>query len=217
MTINEQEKRPPGGSAQCPNYHEGPVHSRGDVHLHARYFTYQTDAGLVAGDNFSVMFTLERSAKEVWPYFKDFNRWQKDHYYSGVAGDLEGKPLRLSSQPNEPGPHQYQVLRVIPEHLIVLYQPVPEGNYEGLSWWLGGISPGFHVFMLNEHDDNTVVTVLMNHASLMERASESHGMTEDEALRPWRDEQVVPDALRKWRDDFIPVLKKLVHEGRKGR
>jgi hypothetical protein len=189
------------GTVPDPSYYGGPADIDGDVHLHQRYFTYKTHAGWVGGKTFNVMFTVDRLARDVWPHLKDFNRWQNSygHYYSGVVGDLEGKTFRLGSAPDETGPHQYLVRRVIPEHLIVLLQVIPEHGSAG------DINPDCHVFMLNEHNGRTVVTVLMEHASL------SNGKTEEEALRPWR--EVAPESQRKWQDIFIPTLKQLVYQG----
>jgi len=212
MKLNELGTHSERGAVQDPRYYDEAPVIQGDVSLHARYFTYKTEAGLVAGDNFSVMFTIDQPRKEVWPYFRDFNLWQS-FYYSGVVGDLEGKPLRLSTSPNEPGPCQYIVRKVIPEHLIVLDQPVPEPGYQGLRWWLGGVSAGFHVFMLSENTGKTIVTVLMNHASVMERASQRQEMTDEEATRPWR--ELVLDGMSTWRDDFIPRLRRVVKEGKR--
>jgi hypothetical protein len=188
------------GTALVPRFYEGPADIQGDVHLQQRYFTYQTEAGWVAGKTFNVMFTIDRPAKDVWPHLKDFNPWQNSygHYYSGVLGDLEGKTFQLGSDPHEPGPHQYKVVRVIPEHLIVLLQPVPQDINTT------DFSPDCHVFMLNEHDGKTVVTALMEHASL------SKDTTEQDALSPFR--EVAPESQRKWRDIFIPTLKNLIYE-----
>jgi len=44
--------------------------TQGDTHLQLRYFTYGTDEGIVAGANLSVMFTIDRPAKDVWPHLK---------------------------------------------------------------------------------------------------------------------------------------------------
>jgi len=213
MTIDKQQQQIAEGTGQAPHYYEGPTHIHGDVRLHQRLFSYETNAGLVAGWNMSVMFTIDRSAKEVWPYLKDFNLWQNsyDYYYTGVVGDLyssqEGnlgeKTFRIGSKPNNPEslyPFEYKVLRVIPERLIVIFQPVPEDGSNG------GVSPGFHVFMLSEHDGKTVVTIEMEHAN------RSQGKTEEEAVGIWR--EAAPEIERFWRDIFIPDLKKLVHKGK---
>jgi hypothetical protein len=209
------------GSASWTYYDdENPV-EQGDVRMQARYFTSKTPEGLVSGCNLNVMFTVDRSASKVWSYLKDFNVWQKGHHYSGVIGDLDGKTFYLSLSPISVGLKagdekdvfriHYQVLKVIPECLISLYQPVPDGKVEGFPG-LGRVSPGYHVFMLNEHGGKTTVTILMQHASLMEEGSKSPRMTDDEAIRPWR--VMTKEGLRKWRDDFIPSLKKLVYEGK---
>jgi len=190
------------GTPQSPRYYEGTAEIRDDVHQRRRYFTYRTGDVLVAGYAGSVMFTIDRPARDVWPCLKDFNLWQSSHrhYYSGVVGDLEGKTFRLSSEPNDSGPHQYDVIRVIPEHLIVISQPVPKDGANG------GVSPGFHVFMLNEHGGKTIVTILLEHAI------GTTDKTEEQAVEYWR--AMTPEFQMKWRDIFIPNLKKLVLQGR---
>jgi hypothetical protein len=206
MTSNESQQ----GTLSAPAYHDGPVDTHGDIRQHQRYFTYHTEAGLVSGTATNVTFTIEGLPREVWPYFKDFNLWQSaHHYYSGVLGELyfsaEGdlgrEDFRLSAAPNSPPyPNQYQILRVIPEHAIVVFQPVPKDGSNG------GVSRGFHVFMLTEHDGKTIVTVLMEHAT------RTQDKTEAEALAYWR--EMVPGWRRKWLDDFIPTLKGLIHQAR---
>jgi hypothetical protein len=211
MTVNPHAQQLTQGSAQEPHHYEEQGIDRGDVRLHGRYFTLRTAAGLVAGTNFNVMFAIERPVKDVWRSFKDFNLWQENHVYSGVLGDLEGKTFSLSLK-NYPNVRlDYEVMRVIPEYLIVLHQPLPEGAVQGLPG-LGGVSPGFHVFMLSEHGGKTIVTGLMNHASLMEKASAARGMSDEDAIHPWRES--LKEGLRKWQDDFIPALKKLVEAAR---
>jgi hypothetical protein len=147
------------------------------------------------------MFTLGRTAAEVWPYFKDLNLWQNayGHYYSGVVGDLEGKTFSISNRPNDDGPHQYTVARVIPEHLTVMTQ---HGD------WEGGVTPydGYHVFTLNEHGHKTIATAFMQHARLV--AGED---AEREAQAGWR--AMADQSHAKWRDSFVPTLKHLVDAG----
>jgi len=211
MALNKPSS---DGTVLAPHYYEGPAPAdfnvKGDVCLHERLYTYKTDAGLVAGWTMSVMFTIDRPAKDVWPYFKDFNRWQKNHYYSGVVGDLEGKTYSLSDKPNDTElPHGREVLRVIPEYLIVTSALLPKDGADTGLPGLGGITPGFSVFLLNEHGGKTVVTVFMQHGSY---ASRTQDMRDEEALTPWRDETMAPEWQRKWRDDFIPALKKLVYQ-----
>ena len=196
-----RNKSATAGTALAPAYYEGPVDRQDDVCLHQRYFSYQVDSGWVTGKTFNVMFTIDRPAREVWPHLKDFNPWQNTygHYYSGVVGDLEGGTFLLGSKPGDPEATLYNVVRVIPEHLIVLMQPTVESESSDVGL-------DCHVFMLNEHDGKTVVTCLMEHASLYK------GMTEEEALHPWR--EVAPESQRKWRDIFIPSLRNLVYQAR---
>jgi hypothetical protein len=193
-----------------PKYYEGLADVSGDARQHRRYFTYKTDAGLVAGTATSVMFTIDRPSEEVWRYFKDFNLWQNSyhHYYSGVVGDLEGGTVRLTvgsdlSDPNRPW-GEYQVVRVIPRYLIVKSQiPKPQfwpehGRIEGIG--------GFMVFMLNEHEAKTVITILMQHDRV------TKDVTEEQALGFWQ--TTAPENLMKWRDFFIPTLKTLIYQNK---
>ena len=202
------------GTVLAPTYYEGPADDTGDVHLSGRYYTYRTDDGLVAGATTSIMFTIDRPVRDVWPYVKDFNLWQSqfNHHYSGVIGDLDGKTFGLGGDPEKAQHHRYKVVRVIPEHVIAVYQSFPEDPDEktGLPGVQGppGVSPGFHVFMCNEHEGKTVVTIFMEHAAY---ASRTQDMTDEEALAPWRDPGMLPEWIRKWRDDFIPTLKNLVY------
>jgi hypothetical protein len=190
-------------------YYEGPpnpapdVDFNGDICLRTQLYTYRMGDKIVAGETLSVMFSIDRPAKDVWPHLKDFNLWQNayGHYYTGVVGDLEGKPFRIGSKPADPSayyPNGYEVVRAIPEQLIAISQPTPPDGSNG------GVSPGFHVFLLYERAGKTIISVLMNHASGHERVSE------DEALAFWRQE--TPEYQRKWRDVFIPALKRLVYD-----
>ncbi len=180
-------------------YHDGPADAIGDVRVRGRFFTQETESGLIAGATWNVMFVIDRPVKDVWPVFKDFNAWQNSfgHYYSGVVGDLEGRTFALGTA-DDLGPPRYEVLKVIPEYLIVIRQPIPddEGN--------GGISPGFHAFTLSEHAGSTTITATMEHST---RTSD---LSETDALRRWQ--EFAPEWQQKWRDIFIPALRKLVDE-----
>ena len=192
------------GKNSVRKYYEGPAETQGDVRLRQRYFTHQSDAGLIVGKDFNVMFTIDRPAKDVWLYVKDFNLWQNSYgyYYSGVVGDLEGESFHITvKKGNESlGSYPYKVLRAIPEYLIVAFEPIAEDGSNG------GINSGFHVFVLNEHDGKTTVTVLMEHGS------RTRDMTEEEALDPFRKQ--APESHRFWRDILIPTLKKLIYQGK---
>jgi hypothetical protein len=217
VTENEQKRDSDDGTVHAPRYHDGApadVGINGDVFLNTKFYTYRTATGLVAGATLSMMFTINRPAREVWPHFKDFNTWQKGHFYNGVMGELEGRSYEIGGKPNEEGQSAWRrrVLNVVPEHLIVTSAlgPVDGTAPPGLPG-LGGISPGTSVFMLNEHAGKTIVTIVIAHGSY---ASRTPNMSIDEALKPWRDSAMVPEWQRKWRDDFIPDLKALVYGAR---
>lgn len=201
-------------AAGCRTYYDGPSDVTGDVRLRYRYFTYRVEAGLVAGVATTVRFTLDAPASRIWPIFKDFNLWQNqfDHYYSGVIGDLEGKTFSLSLKPNDTSmPHRYDVVRVIPEYLINNQMRVTEDYTDSPSPGFpgeGGVIPGYSVYLLSDEDGITAMTCFLEHAAVMERSAESQGMSEEEALAPWR--ELTPEWLSKWRDRFIPSLRALV-------
>jgi hypothetical protein len=210
MTLIQHTSASQSGTFRAPKYYEGHIDTQDEIYQNLRYYTYRTDKGLVVGTTASVMFSIDRPPSDVWPVIKDFNLWQNshNHYYSGVVGNLEGQTFRSWDKPNVPGPHQYRVERVIPEYLIVISQPIPETGVgdTGLPG-LGGLSPGYHVIMLNAHQGKTTVTICMQHASY---ASFTQDMTDEEGLRPWR--EMTPEWVTKFRDVFVPNLKVLVGE-----
>jgi hypothetical protein len=213
------------GTLRSPRYYEGPYDELDGGCLRTRLFTYRTDAGVVAGAIWNVWFTLNRPARAVWPVIKDWNPWMNPYgyYWPGVVGDLYSReerdlerrtfPITIKGSPGEAQEFtQYQLLRVIPEHLIVLYQPVVEGDCHG------GVSPGFHVYMLNEREGKTIVTITMEHAT---RVSTDR---EEDALQHWREREnntgaelsgkwsdVAGEIHRFWRDIFIPNITTLVY------
>jgi hypothetical protein len=199
-----------GGTVDAPTFYEGPSVSDGDVHLRQRLFTYETGAGLVGGQDISVSFVLDASAAAVWPYVSDFNLWQNayGYFYSGVLNELyRDETLQLGTEtfritvklPGEPEwpTGDYVVLRVIPEHLIALYQPPDDST--------GGVSPGFHVVMLNERDGRTTVSLTMEHAL------RTAGQTAEEAVAFWHENAV--EVNRFWHEIFIPNLRELIRKG----
>jgi hypothetical protein len=189
-------------------YYDGPTSNKTDEHVRQRFFTFTTETGkLAAGVTATVMFTIDRPAKNVWPILSNFNTWQNEHkhLYSGIVGELEGKTFHLKIEASQPGPYFYEVIKVIPEYLLVFHQPIPKDGTAGGLPGLGGLSPGFHVFMLNEHSGRSTVTIFMEHTSI--------AGTQDvtEALRPWR-KVVDAEWMPKWRQGFIDTIKKLVYE-----
>ena len=185
------------GLQRVVNWTEGPSDIDGDVKIHQRFYTEDTEAGKVVGKTLSIMFTIDRPAKDVWPHLKDFNPWQNDygHYYSGVIGDLEDQTFRIGESPDDlDGEHQYKVVRVIPEHVIFVLQPQVAAP---------GQSPDSHTIVLNEHEGSSTVSIVMQHADLLTDPAK-----EAETLAYWQ--EVAQESQRKWRDIFIPTLKQQV-------
>ena len=200
------------GTPTAPAFHEGRSYSEDDVRLRSRFFTFRGSDGIVAGKELNVMFTVDRPASEVWPFFRDPTLWQSGYgyHYTGVLGDLYSREdLGLGTEtfdilvrkPGEPefraGP--YVLVRAIPEYLIVQFQPVPDDGSNG------GISPGFHVMMLNEHGGKTTITINMEHATRTAELSAQEAVAERKALA------AQADGLDFWREHFIPDLKRLVY------
>jgi hypothetical protein len=209
------------GTLKAPKFYDGPEHSGDDVHLRAKLFTYETSDGVVGGYEIGAMFKINAPAALVWPQFKDWNLWQGHyHYYSAPPGDLySDEQLDLGTETfrigakGDGGLHgklggttrdgkyetdDYVVLRVIPEHLIVIFQPVPNGK--------GAVSPGFHSFLLHEHGDGTTIAGHMEHAMLFARDK-----PEEELLEVWRNGS--GGTVRFWHELFIPELRRRVAEG----
>jgi hypothetical protein len=188
-----------------PKFYEGPSYTKDDVHLGYKYYTYPIDAGLVSAGLLSVRFTIDRPAREIWPFFKDFNLWQNGYgySYSGVVGELEGKTFKLDVGGKvNLRPYIYEVIRVIPGHLLVVSEPIPPGSN-------APVRPGFHNFILSEFGGKTVMLYEGDHVTC------APNTTEEDALGPWR--ELAAKVIPMWRDSFIPTLKKLVYEGAKAK
>jgi hypothetical protein len=204
------------GTVLEPLFYDGPGETIGDVSLSQQMFSYDTDKGLVVGRTFNVMFSIDRPVHEVWSIYKDFNIWQNKfgHFYSGVVGDLYHseehdlgrETFAMSTDPENLGRHEFTILRVIPGHGMVIFQPIPDEDATESRFFFGrgGISPGFHIYTLNGQGDKTVVTILMEHAT------RTTGLSIEEALAPWR--TMLEAGHRKFRDMMIPELKALVYE-----
>ena len=209
MSSNAHDPR---GTALSPRQYQGPTHIEGDVKLNRQYFAYRAGQNLVAGSLLSVMFTIDRPAAVVWPYFRDFNLWLDGRHYSAVVGDSEGKPMALRVNPAAPPVAEFEVTRVFPEHVILLSQPLSptDDSVEIPLPGDDGVARGFQVFVLNEHGGHTIVTILLQHASVMATGSKADKMTDDEAIEPWRDYGI--EGFGRWRDTWIPKLKQLVYD-----
>ena len=189
----------PQGMEPVVNWTEGPSDVDGDVKIHQRFYSEATPAGVVVGKTLSILFSIDRPAKDVWPHLKDFNPWQNQHghHYSGVIGDLEGQTFRIGAGPDDLiGEHQYQVMRVIPQHVIFVLQPHTAA---------AGQSPDSHTIMLNEHEGRSTVSIVMQHATLL-----ADPAAEAETLIYYR--EMADESQRKWRDIFIPTLQQQVDE-----
>jgi hypothetical protein len=206
------------GTRDRPTYREAFAEVDGEDRLRGQYYAYRSELGLVAGMLLSVAFTIDAPRAAVWPYLKDFNLWMNaaGYYYSGVVGDLEGRSFRAGAAPDDfDGPHRYDVVRVIPEYLIVFSQPTPEGAYvnpvTGKPFGSGGVSAGFHSVAIEEFGGRTYVDFHMEHGSVAAGPDEADGIDFDEAVAAWR--ELTDSSLPRWRDIFIPTLRKLVAEG----
>jgi hypothetical protein len=191
------------GTERVVNWTEGPNDVDGDVKIHQRFYSEETQAGLVVGKTLSILFTIDRPAEDVWPHLKDFNPWQNEygHYYSGVIGDLEGQTFRIGEGPDDlAGEHQYEVVRVIPQHVIFVLQP---------QMAAAGQSPDSHTIMLNEHEGRSAVSIIMQHATLVADPAK-----EAETLVYYR--EMAEESQRKWREIFIPTLKRQVADADSG-
>lgn len=218
-TMNQHKGGTTGrvGTVSAPNFYEGIAYSKDDFKFHLENFTYMTGKGPVAGIVGSVMFTLDRPAKVVWPYLKDFNSFEGPHgiKYTGEDGslvawgdlytseehDLGQKTLKYGGSDNTYRSVPSRVLRVVPEHLLVLFETIPaDGSTDGMS-------PGFHTFTLVEHDGKSTVTGIMEHVI------RTKDKTEEEALARshWGPKQYnMSESLGRWKDDFVPTLRALV-------
>jgi hypothetical protein len=198
------------GTESSPKYWVAFDEQHDDAKFSGRYFTFDTDEGLVAGATVDLTCTFDAPARDVWPYFKDHTLWQDayHHYYSGVLGDLEGKTFMLNTEPDNFPKHRYDVIRVIQEHVIIVNQPIPdpgEAYSIGAGHPQGGVNPGCMVFMISEYGGQTVLNIFMEHRFRTKTLSEAEAME----TFWW-----MPDALLKWRDVFIPALKMLVYDGK---
>jgi hypothetical protein len=174
-------------------------------------FPYSNASGLFVGWQASVRFTIDAPREKVWPFFKDFNLWQNPYgyYYSRVIGNCYRKAttgelgeerlsitVKADGKPDEVWPYEYQVLKVIPEHLIVMHQPVAKDGANG------GVSMGFHVFMLGQQGGKTEVMIEMEHLVLSDKTSEIEAV---EAFQT-----IASEGEGFWLTIFIPTLKSLV-------
>jgi hypothetical protein len=162
-------------------------------------FSYQCDGEKTVGYNANVQFTVDRPAAKVWPVFKDFNLWQNDfgHYYSGAFGEKVGHLIHLTNKPQGAPESFYIVVHVIPEHLLVLSQPILE---------IDGIKHiGTHAFILTDNSDKTVVTGVMQHAKRAVNLNVEETIAHYESF-------IGDDKVRKWATVLGQALTKAVEQ-----
>ena len=217
-TMGQQKGDTAGraGTIRAPRYYDRIDYKKDDFGYKQKNYTYMSAKGPVVGLVSSLICTIDRPSKDVWPYLKDFNSFEGPFgiRYAGEDGSLVVWGDLYSSDEHDLGQETLtygadtftsvpsRVLRVIPEHLLVLFETIPaDGSTDGMS-------PGFHVFTLNEHRGQSFVSGIMEHA---ERTTDK---TEEEALARARygPKQYDRDAsMRRWRDQFVPTLKALVY------
>lgn len=204
------------GTVEDPRFIEGYTVVEDGLRMHAEYFIYRCELGLVSGSRLTVSFTLDASRKQVWPFFKDWNRWMNSCYYTSRAvGDLEeGETYRAAQDPDDlDGEHQYRLEKLLPEYLIVQSQPVPKTADIGADWQigLGRVNAGYHVVTLDQFEPGkTEAAFFMEHATLVAEPADAESMSDEDAIAPWR--PLTESGLPRWRDDFLPALRKLVAE-----
>jgi hypothetical protein len=198
--------------------HDGPVgdgvllRKAGPELLIKQYFADRpghTDRAQAAELVVDITLKVSHPVADVWPVFKDFNRWMgrygllwdktpadhEDGYVSlGGSGDLRAEERARSI---------YIVRKVIPGQLIYFdSQPLPLEGKEGV--WTGN-----NIFSLHQVGTHSVLNFYMEHTCY----SETLGIEE---LRTWGRE-VVASGLVFWCDYFVPDLIAAVESTRASR
>lgn len=178
-------------------------------------YSYSDGAAEVVGTKTSVLFTLNRPVKDVWPVFRDFNKWQNAAglFYSGEFGDQEGKlefMMRQRDKPSIDTTQAFIVEHIIPQSAIVLYSPLWEATDEH-GRKLGSRHEGKNVFMLTEVDGTTIVTAAMEHAYHY-HGPEARRRAEEALSQRVKTAQDAKKSGAKdiWESDFIPALRALL-------
>ncbi len=206
------------GTITAPRYYDRIDYKQDDVAYKQKNYTYMSAKGPVVGLVSSLICTIERPAKDVWPYLKDFNsfegpfgiRYTGEHdqlvvwgdLYTNEEHDLGQETLQYGGTKNTWKSVPSRVLRVIPEHLLVLFEAIPaDGSTDGMS-------PGFHTITLNEHVGISHISMMLEHAERLKYE------TEEEALdnSRWGPKKYdYSRSLSLWKDQFVPKLKELVY------
>lgn len=216
------------GTIRRPKVHDIHIHGSDRILLRREIYTYTEGDTKVVGTNMSVKFSLNRSRKETWPIFQNFNAWQNEtgYYYTRAFGETrEGDIEFLRMTPNRhdatiDATQAFVIQVLVPEHLIVLFAPAfghsaggdaKAGGPIAMSSSAGGFRHvGKHCFMLTEVDGKTLVTAQMQHSY--------HYPPEFHAQADAYLEERVKGALAlkqnntkdKWETGFEPKLRSLV-------
>ena len=205
------------GTVTAPRYYDRIDYKRDDVAYKQKNYTYMSAKGPVVGLVSSLICTIDAPAKDVWPYLKDFNSFEgpfgirytgeRDQLvvwgdlYTSEEHDLGQETLQYGGTKNTWKSVPSRVLRVIPEHLLVLFEEIPaDGSSDGMS-------PGFHTITLNEHVGVSHISMMLEHGERLKYE------TEEEALDNSRwgpNKYDYSRSLSLWKDNFVPTLKALV-------
>lgn len=178
-------------------------------------FSYSKGTEEVVGTTTSVHFTINASAKEVWPTFQNFNLWQSQEgvSFTGPFGDREGELEYLMYQVGDRGKVTidrsmvFIVEQIVPEHLIVIHSPLWESvDADGKP--TGSRHEGKNTFMLSEVDSETIVTAVMEHAY------HHYGPEAKEKSTLFLEKKIKQNKTRKrdiW-EGFAPKIKALVEK-----
>ncbi len=205
------------GSITSPRYYDRVDYKRDDVAYKQKNYTYMSAKGPVVGLVSSLICTIDAPSSEVWPYLKDFNSFEGPFgiRYTGqddqlvVWGDLYTdedhnlgqQTLQYGGPKNTWKSVPSRVLRVIPEHLLVLFEDVPaDGSTDGMS-------PGFHTITLNEHVGVSHISMMLEHAERLKVSTEELALERS----MWGPNKYdYSQSLSLWKDSFVPTLKALV-------
>jgi len=153
--------------------------------------------------SFDVTITLDHPVREVWPVFKDFNRWQSrfGYEYDHVLGDREDQFIYLGNRAGandlkwqEDLRFKYIIRKVVPERLI--YMDNPPAPIEDPA--KNGVWEGHNVFMLFEEGPKTKIVIFIEHTWYSETMSLEELRSEAQ--------RTLEDGVAFWRDYFIPDL-----------
>lgn len=218
--ANRPKDRAPArvGTIKSPNYWDRIDFREDDVAYKQKNYSYIGPKGAVVGLVSSLLCTLDRPSRDVWPFIKDFNSFEGpfgiryilpneelvawgdlyddvDHelgqqiwQYAGEKGTWKSGPCRM--------------LRVIPEHLIAIQEMIVKDGSPN------NISRGFSTITVHEHVGKSHVAMMLEHAERLDAKTELEALEKSMWGPKLYDYSV---SLGLWKDKFIPKLKELVY------